>query len=68
MQTLLTSKTAWTFVVLFIISGTNGVMGLIPPQYIIYIQMVLTALGAYFHVDTVNVLKGQVRSLGGYVK
>lgn len=62
---ILTNKTVWAFVALFVISGTNGVMGLIPAPYIIYVQLLVTALGAYFHIDNVNALKGQIRDLGG---
>lgn len=52
------SKTVWTFVALFIISGTNGVMNLIPAGDVIYVQGFLTFLGAFFHVDTAKALGG----------
>ena len=65
MKTLLTSKTTWAIVALFIISGTNGIMGLIPVQFSGLVQAVLGIMAVYFHVDSVQTLKGTIKSLGG---
>lgn len=62
---ILTNKTVWAFVALFVISGTNGVMGLIPAQWVPLIDAILAVAGSYFHVTTVSALKGQIRELGG---
>lgn len=48
------SKTFWTLVVTFIITGTNGIMGLIPAWSVIYVQGLLGLLATYFHVSTAN--------------
>lgn len=51
---IFTSRTFWSFVALFIISGTNGILGIIPDGYLPFVQLALTALGTYFHVDGVK--------------
>ena len=48
----LRSKTFWTIVVTFIITGTNGIEGLLPAGSVIYIQAVLSMLATYFHTST----------------
>ncbi len=45
------SRTFWTVVAMFIIGGTNGVMGLIPTGSVIYVQGALSLLATYFHVN-----------------
>lgn len=47
----LRSKTVWTIVVMFIIGGTNGIVGLIPESSVIYVQGVLSLLAMYFKVN-----------------
>ncbi len=45
------SRTVWTVVVMFIIGGTNGIMGLIPAGSVIYVQGALSVLAAYFKLS-----------------
>lgn len=49
---LFRSRTFWSIVALFVISGTNGIMGMIPAGAIVYVQFALAALASYFHLDT----------------
>lgn len=49
----LKSKTAWTFVVLFLISGFGGVQDLLPENVVAILTPILTALGIYFRVNPV---------------
>lgn len=49
---LLRSRTFWSIVALFVISGTNGIMGMIPENSVVYVQFLLSALASYFHLDT----------------
>ena len=46
----LKSRTTWTFIVLFLISGVEGVQAYIPSGALETIQAVLTFLGIYFKV------------------
>jgi len=46
------SKTFWSAVALFVVSGTNGIMGLIPEWSVIYVQGLLTLMVSYFHLQT----------------
>lgn len=50
------SKTFWTIAVTFIISGTNGIQGLLPAWSLIYVQGLLSLLAAYFHVAPMKAL------------
>lgn len=47
---IITSRTVWTFVALFIINGIEGVRDLIPVGLLPVIDAVLTILGIYFRV------------------
>lgn len=49
---LLKSRTFWSVVALFIISGTNGIMGMIPEGAVVYVQGALTLIASYFHLQT----------------
>jgi hypothetical protein len=41
----------WTFIILFIISGVEGVQNLIPADMLTPIEFALTLLGTYFRVN-----------------
>jgi hypothetical protein len=47
----LQSRTVWSVVALFIVSGTNGIMGLIPVDSLIYVQGFLSILVMYFKLN-----------------
>lgn len=64
-KTAVSSKTVWTIVALFVVAGTHGIEGLIPQTWVPIVEACIAILSAYFHIDHVNELKGQVRSLGG---
>jgi len=37
---------------MFVVSGTNGIMGLIPDWSVIYVQTGISLLATYFHLET----------------
>lgn len=45
------SRTVWTFVVMFVINGVQGVQEFISPQYLDGVNALLVVLGAYFRVN-----------------
>jgi hypothetical protein len=47
----LASKTVWAGVILFLVSGFEGVQNLVPDGLVFPIQAVLTFLVAYFKVN-----------------
>ena len=47
----LKSRTFWTLVALFIINGINGIHNQIPPVLVGFIDLALSALATYFHVN-----------------
>lgn len=49
-----TSRTFWSTVALFVVTGTNGIQGLIPAGSEIYIQGFLSFLITYFHLQGVQ--------------
>lgn len=46
----LKSRTVWTVVVLFLVSGVQGIQDLLPASAVVPIQGLLTFLVAYFRV------------------
>lgn len=49
---LFRSRTFWSTVALFVVTGTNGIMGMLPANSLIYVQGVLSIMIAVFHLDT----------------
>ena len=47
----LKSRTFWTLVVLFIINGINGIHNQIPPALLTIVDVAMTMLATYFHVN-----------------
>lgn len=47
---ILTSRTVWTFVVLFVVNGVTGVHDLIPAGWLPAVDGLLSVLGIYFRV------------------
>lgn len=47
----LSSRTVWSIFALFIIGGTNGIMGLIPAEFSPYIQTALGFMAVYFKIN-----------------
>lgn len=56
--TALSSRTVWTVAAMFVISGTNGIMGLIPSGDIVYVQGFLSLLAVYFRLNPSQSYKG----------
>ena len=46
----LTSRTVWSVIILFLISGVDGVQNLVPADMLTPIQFVLALLAGYFKV------------------
>ena len=53
---LLKSRTVLTFLALFLFHGLQGTQDLIPVAYVPFVDAVLTLLGIYFRVNTVQKL------------
>lgn len=47
----LKSRTVWSVVVLFLISGVDGITTMIPAELLFPIQAILTGLATYFRVN-----------------
>jgi hypothetical protein len=47
----LKSRTFWTLVALFIINGINGIHNQIPPALLTLVDVGMTMLATYFHVN-----------------
>jgi hypothetical protein len=47
----LSSRTVWSVIILFLISGVDGVQNLIPADMLTPIQFVLALLAGYFKVN-----------------
>lgn len=54
---LLKSRTVWTIVVLFLVSGVEGIKDMIPVAAQTPVQFILSALAAYFRVNPKAELK-----------
>ena len=48
---LLTSRTFWTLVVMFLVNGTKGLTGFISPEVSVALNAVLTVLAMYFKLN-----------------
>lgn len=51
MKKLLRSRTFWTLVIMFVISGIEGIRETIDPQLFTFIMAGLTALAGYFKMS-----------------
>lgn len=45
------SRTIWTVVAMFIIGGVNNVASFIPSGDMVYVNLILSGLAMYFHVN-----------------
>lgn len=52
------SKTFWTMVIIFIINGYSAISGQVPSGYDFIINIILTALASYFHLQTGKSVSG----------
>lgn len=49
---LLRSKTFWTLVVMFLYNGYAAISGQLPGDVTVIVNIIFTALGSYFHLQT----------------
>lgn len=49
---LLKSRTFWTVVVMFVVNGYASISGQVPGNIDMIINLVLTTLASYFHLQT----------------
>lgn len=49
--TALKSRTVWSIVILFLVSGFNGIQAILPAGSLELIQGILTLLAIYFRVN-----------------
>ena len=48
---LLTSRTVWTFIALFVFHGLQETKPLVPVDYQVWVDLILTVLGLYFRAN-----------------
>lgn len=48
---LATSRTVWTIVAMFVIGGVNNVASFVPAADLVYVNLGLSALAMYFHIN-----------------
>lgn len=48
---LFRSRTFWTLVLMFVVNGYAAISGHIPGNYDMIVNLVLTSLASYFHVE-----------------
>lgn len=49
---LLRSRTFWTIVAMFLVSGGNAISPMIPAGAELFLQAMLSLIAAYFHLQT----------------
>lgn len=64
-QTVLTSRTTYVIIAMFVVGGLQAVTQLVPPAYLPVVEGILGLLGLYTHAISKSQLQNQVNTNNG---